>query len=168
MDLIMTLWILFAFFLFIVCAVLLVVEIFVPSFGLITIFGLSCLAGGIAIFFRYGAFTGWMGIITALVSIPTVWIITYRIFPKTPFGKRVILANPKRPPGDAIPDTPQLESMLGSVGMVISPLRPVGMCDFDGKRIECVAETAYIEKDKKVKVIHIEGTQLTVRLIDEN
>jgi membrane-bound serine protease (ClpP class) len=168
MNLIMALWILFAFLLFVVCAVLLVIEIFVPSFGLITVFALSCLAGGIAIFFRYGPFTGWIGVITAIISIPTVWIITYRIFPRTRFGRHIILANPKRPPGDAIPDTPELESMLGSIGIVTSPLRPVGMCDFNGKRIECVAETAYIEKDKKVKVIHVEGTQLTVRLTDEN
>ena len=164
----MALWIIFALFLFIACAVLLVCEIFVPSFGLITILGLSCLAGGIAIFFRYGTLSGWIGVGIAAVSIPTLWIITYRIFPKTRFGRHIILANPKRPTGDAIPDTPQLESMLGSVGIVKTPLRPVGMCDFDGKRIECVAETAYVEKDQKVKVIHVEGSQLTVRLIENN
>jgi len=43
----------------------------------------------------------------------------------------------------------------------------VGMCDFSGKRVECVAESGYVDKDKKVKVIDVESTQLTVRVIDE-
>jgi membrane-bound serine protease (ClpP class) len=51
---------------------------------------------------------------------------------------------------------------------VITPLRPVGMCDFAGKRVECVAEGGYVDKDKKVKVIDVESTQLTVRMIEDS
>jgi membrane-bound serine protease (ClpP class) len=58
--------------------------------------------------------------------------------------------------------------MLGKVGVVITPLRPVGMCDFAGKRVECVAEGGYVDKDKKVKVIDVESTQLTVRMIEDS
>jgi membrane-bound ClpP family serine protease len=42
------------------------------------------------------------------------------------------------------------------------------MCDFSGQRVECVAESGYVDKGKKVKVINVESTQLTVRLIEEN
>jgi len=161
------LWLIFAVFLFIVCAVLLVVEIFVPSFGILSVLAIAFAIAGGGIFFRYGTVTGWIGVGVAAVLIPIVWIIVYRIFPDTRFGKRVILGDPDRDKGDAIPDTQQLEEMLGKDGVVISPLRPVGMCDFEGKRLECVAESGYIERDKKVRVIHVESTQLTVRLIDE-
>jgi membrane-bound ClpP family serine protease len=37
------------------------------------------------------------------------------------------------------------------------------MCDFSGRRVECVAEGGYVDKGNKVKVIHVQGTQLTVR-----
>jgi membrane-bound serine protease (ClpP class) len=46
-------------------------------------------------------------------------------------------------------------------------MRPVGMCDISGKRIECMAEGGFVEKDKKVKVIKVESTQVTVRVIQE-
>ena len=46
-------------------------------------------------------------------------------------------------------------------------MRPVGMCDFEGRRVECVAESGYLQKDKQVKVIRVEGTQVTVRVMDE-
>jgi len=90
------------------------------------------------------------------------------VFPRTSFGKNVTLEPPKRQAGEAIPDTAQLKKMLGTTGEVITPLRPVGMCDFDGRRLECVAESSFVEKGNKVKVIHVEGTQLTVRVVENS
>ncbi|MHC4890409.1 MAG: NfeD family protein, partial [Planctomycetota bacterium] len=103
-----------------------------------------------------------------IIMIPAVLIIAYKIFPETRFGKSVTLTPPKRQQGDAIPDTPELKEMLGAEGLVVTPLRPVGMCDFSGQRVECVAESGYVDKDKKVKVINVESTQLTVRVIEES
>lgn len=168
MDFIMAMWLIFALFLFGLCAVLLVLEIFVPSFGLLTVCSLASLAGGVSIFFKFGPISGWIGVGAAVVIIPIVWIITYRLFPKTPFGKHVTLGKPDREKGDGIPDMKDIEAMLGADGIVITPLRPVGMCNFDGKRIECVAETGYIERESKIRVIHVEGTQLTVRLLEND
>jgi len=99
--------------------------------------------------------------------IPTVLVAAYKAFPNTRFGKSVTLAPPERQRGDAIPDTAELKELLGSEGVVKTPLRPVGMCDFSGRRVECVAESGYVEKEKTVKVIEVEGTQLTVRVIEE-
>lgn len=164
----MAMWLIFGVFLFVLCAVLLVLEIFVPSFGLLTVCSLASLASGVAIFFKFGPVTGWIGVGSAAVIIPIVWVISYRLFPKTPFGKHVTLGDPDREKGDAIPDTKQLEAMLGAEGIVLTPLRPVGMCNFDGKRIECVAETGYIDRENKIRVIHVEGTQLTVRLVEND
>ena len=163
----MLLWVAFAEFLFIACAILLVLEIFVPSFGLLTVMALGSLAGGIVIFFNYGAGWGYVGIINAFILIPVVWIITYKVLPNTSFGKKITLTEPDREKGDAIPDSNELETMKGREGVVLTPLRPVGMCDFEGRRLECVAETGYVEKNSVVKVIHVEGTQLTVRLLDK-
>jgi len=161
-------WLIFAVFLYLACAALIVAEVFVPSGGLISICAMACLIGGVAIFFHYSTTAGIVGVGVALVMIPSVLIIAYKIFPKTKFGKSVTLTPPKRQQGDAVPDTAELKDMLGAVGVVISPLRPVGMCDFSGQRIECVAESGYVDKGKKVEVIRVQSTQLTVRVIEES
>jgi len=161
-------WLVFAIFLYFVCVTLIIAEVFVPSGGIITVFALACLIGGVAIFFHHSSTAGWTGVIVAVIMIPTVLIVAYRMFPKTRFGKSVILTPPKRKAGDAIPDTSELKGLLGAVGVVITPLRPVGMCDFSGQRVECVAESGYVDKGKKVKVIDVESTQLTVRAIEES
>jgi membrane-bound serine protease (ClpP class) len=159
-------WLVFAVFLYFLCAALIVAEVFVPSGGIISFFALACLIGGAAIFFRHSSTAGWIGVVIAVIMIPSVLVFAYRIFPKTRFGKSVTLTPPEREKGDAIPDTPELKEMLGAEGIVLTPLRPVGMCDFSGQRVECVAEGGYVDKGNKVKVIHVQGTQLTVREIE--
>jgi membrane-bound serine protease (ClpP class) len=159
-------WLFLAIFLYFACAALIIAEVFVPSGGIISVFALACLVGGVAIFFRHSGTTGWVGVGIAGVMIPSVLVIAYKIFPKTRFGKNVTLTPPERQKGDAIPDTAELKKLLGAEGLVLTPLRPVGMCDFSGRRIECVAEGGYVDKSKKVKVINVESTQLTVREIE--
>ncbi len=159
-------WLVFAVFLYLACAGLIIAEVFVPSGGLISLCAIGCLAGGVVIFFQHSAMVGWIGIVIAAVMIPAVIVIAYKLFPKTSFGKSVTLTPSEREHGDAVPDTSELKELLGETGTVITPLRPVGMCDFAGRRIECVAESGFVEKDKKVKVIRVQSTQLTVRVAE--
>ncbi len=161
-------WLIFAVFLYLASAALIIAEVFVPSGGLITLCAIGCLTGGVAIFFSRSAAAGWTGIGIALVMIPSVLVGAYKVFPKTRFGKRVLLAPPVRKEGEAIPDTEELKGLLGAVGTVTTTMRPVGMCDFSGKRLECVAESGYVEKGSRVKVIRVESTQVTVRVIQES
>jgi membrane-bound serine protease (ClpP class) len=161
-------WLAFAVFLYFVCAALIITEVFIPSGGLISFCALACLIGGLVIFFRHSTIAGWTGVIIAIIMIPLVIVIAYKVLPRTRFGRSVILAPSERQRGDAIADTPKLKELVGAVGVVITPLRPVGTCDFEGQRVECVAEGSYVDKGKRVKVIHIEGTQLTVRVIEES
>ncbi len=159
------LWILFAVVLLILCAILLVFEIFIPSLGLLTATALLCLAGGMYIFFQISTTVGWIGVWTAVVLIPAVWVIVYKLLPKTSIGRVLELKKVEQAMG-GIPDQEHLESLMGRSGTVLTPLRPVGMCEFDGKKVVCVADTGYIEKQTQVKVIHVEGNKVTVRKID--
>ncbi len=161
-------WLVLAIFLYFACAVLIVAEIFVPSGGLISVCALACLIGGFALFYNSEIVSFWVGIVVAFVEIPVVLIVSFKIFPNTRFGKTVTLVPPDREEGDAIPDTAELEDLLDGVGEVVTPLRPVGMVDFSGKRVECVAEGGYVDTGSRVKVIKVESTQLTVRVLDEN
>lgn len=160
-------WLLLAVFLYIACAALIVAEVFIPSGGLLSIAALACLVGGVAIFFYYSPMAGWIGIVVAVIMVPVLLVGAYRMLPKTRFGRQVILAPASREPGEAISDTANLVELLGQTGEVLTPLRPVGTCIFGKTRVECVAESGYIQEGKTVKVIRVEGTQLTVRATDD-
>lgn len=161
-------WLLvFAVFLYFLSAAIIVAEVFIPSGGILTAISFFCLIGGIAIFFNHSSTAGIIGIIAAIIIVPLVLIMSYKLLPKTGFGKYVILSPPEGREGDGIPDREKLKAVLGQSGMVLSDLRPVGMVDFSGKRMECVAETGYIAKDTKVKVIDVESSRVTVREVKE-
>ena len=157
----------FAVFLLILCAVLLVFEIFIPSLGLLTAAALLCLAGGLTLFFQVSESVGWIGVWTAVALIPTVWVIVYKLLPKTKIG-RILELHKAMKVISGVPDQEKLDALEGQSGVVLSPLRPVGMCELDGKKIVCVADTGYIEKETQVKVIHIEGNKVTVRKLETN
>jgi membrane-bound serine protease (ClpP class) len=161
-------WIILAIFLFLICAILLVAEVFIPSFGLLIVLSLASLVGGIMIFFKLSPMAGWIGIVVAVFMIPTVLVLAYKIFPKTGFGKTVLLDMPQVRKGTGVPDSQELMKRLGQKAVTTTVLRPVGMCDFDGTRLECVTESGYVEKGKTVVVIKVEGTQLTVREIENS
>ncbi len=160
------LFLILAILLFLLCAVLIIAEVFVPSGGLLSVLAAAAAGGGLWLFFSHSNTAGWIGVITAIFMIPTVIYLSYKLFPYTPFGKSMLLQPPVRTRGDAIPDTECLKELLGKTGKCMTALRPVGMCDFDGKRLECVSETGYISVGTQVKVIKVEGTQLTVREIE--
>lgn len=80
-------WLLLAIVLYFVCAVLLIVEVFKPSGGLIGICAMVCLIGGLMIFFRSSTVAGWVGIVAALIMIPLVLITAFKIFPRNKKSK---------------------------------------------------------------------------------
>jgi membrane-bound ClpP family serine protease len=167
MEVPMDWWLLFAVFLYIVCAALIVAEVFIPSGGLLTISAVLALMGGVAIFFHHSPTAGVLGILVALVMVPTLLALAYKLLPRTRFGRQVLLAPPERQRGEAISDAAQLDLLVGRLGRVLTTMRPVGMCEFDGHRVECVAESGYVQRGKKVEVIHVDGTQVTVRVMEE-
>lgn len=158
-------WIVLAVLLYFAAAILTIAEIFLPSGGLLALCVAACVTGGLVIFFQHSMAAGWIGVVIAIVMIPSVVVGAFKMLPKTRFGKSTTLEPPKRDLGDGIPDTAKLKELMGATGIVITPLRPVGTCDFSGHRVECVAESGYVEKSKKVQVIRIESTQLTVRVV---
>ena len=160
-------WLLFAVFLYVICAVLIMAEVFIPSGGMLGLCAVISLISGVVLFFRHSPVAGWIGIVVALVMVPSLLVLAYKLLPRTRFGRRVLLAPPVRQRGEAIVDMPELNKLLGRMGRVLTPMRPVGMCDFDGQRVECVAENGYVERDKRIKAVRIEGTQVTVRVMEE-
>lgn len=159
-------WLAFAIFLYLICAALIVAEVFIPSAGLLSLCALICLGTAISIFFRHSTAAGWIGVIVGIVMVPLLLAGAYHLLPRTRFGREVLLAPPRRDRGAAISDTEDLGRLVGQVGRVLTPMRPVGMCAFDGRKVECVAESGYVERDWSVKVIRVEGRRVTVRAVE--
>jgi membrane-bound serine protease (ClpP class) len=150
--------------LFAVGALLLVGEIFIPSHATLTVAGLGFLIGGIIKTFDYaGRDAGIMAIFACVVFVPVFAYFAVKIWPKTSLGKRIAPPNPVITAADTTVPLEELGRLIGRVGRTLTPLRPVGICDFGGKRFSCVAEFGMIESGVAVEGIRIAGANLAVQ-----
>lgn len=55
--------------------------------------------------------------------------------------------------------------LLGRVGVTITPLRPAGTIQVENERLDVVSQGSYINADKNVEIIRVEGSRIVVREI---
>ncbi|MDM5249312.1 NfeD family protein [Lysinibacillus sp. G4S2] len=53
--------------------------------------------------------------------------------------------------------------LLGKVGKTLTPLRPAGTMLFGSERIDVVSEGGYVDAEKHVEIIKVEGSRIVVR-----
>jgi membrane-bound serine protease (ClpP class) len=150
--------------------VLLAVEIFVtPGFGLTGIIGIIALLAGLSLSLVGAGAT--MEIIIGAVARVVVSlaialaasIALLRFLPRLPFGRDLILNTGL---GTAIGYASAPESdreWLGKVGTAVSPLRPAGIADIDGKRVDIVSQGEWIDAGAPIEVIRVDGNRIVVR-----
>ena len=57
------------------------------------------------------------------------------------------------------------QHLLGKEGTTLTPLRPAGTAMIDGERYDVVSDGGYMDPNKPIKVIKVEGTRVVVREI---
>lgn len=150
--------------LFGVGVMMLVSELFIPSHGILTVVGVGFLiAGVVATFQTYGEKAGAIAIICCLVALPIFTVAAVRIWPKTWVGRRIAPPNPVATTRDTSVPVVELSRYIGQTGRSTTPLRPVGICDFDGRRIPCIAEFGMVEAGVMVEGLRMTGGNLSVQ-----
>jgi membrane-bound ClpP family serine protease len=142
-----------------------VLEVFVPSGGVLGF--LSLLAIGAAIvmaFMEQGAAFG-MGVLgLAFAAVPAVLAVAFRWFPETPLGRRVLPPPPT--PEDVIPAADRrrrLRDLVGRGGRVVSELVPWGVVAVGDEQFEALAETGPVGVAAAIEVVGVQGGALVVR-----
>jgi len=164
-------FLLWGFGLFALAALILVLEMFIPSGGILgALSGIAAIAGVVS-FFRHS--TGWgLTSLGALIVLTPVSIsLLIKVWPHTPVGKRMILGSPgtegaEHARSDALErekERLELEALIGQEGEALTDLRPVGEVRLDGTRHEGLAMGPAIERGTRVRVVDVEGYTLKVR-----
>jgi membrane-bound serine protease (ClpP class) len=91
------------------------------------------------------------------------WLALLRVLPRLPFGRRLVLdADLRSEQGYAsAPDRDR--SWLGRTGSALSPLRPAGIAEIEGTRIDVVSDGSFIEAKAVIEVTRVDGNRIVVR-----
>lgn len=143
--------------------ILLIAEVFIPSGGLIGLLALCCLALSLWRAFEQSTELGLMFLLADFLLMPMVAALGIYLWPKTPLARRVLLKPPTPEEIEASHSGQRLDHLVGQLGRALTPLRPSGMVDFDGRRLDGLAEEGLIAPGALVQAIRVRSGQLIVR-----
>jgi membrane-bound serine protease (ClpP class) len=150
--------------------ILLAIELFVtPGFGVTGILGLIALLGGLGLSLVGAGATGEV-IIAAIGQVAVslllaiaVSLALLRFLPRLPFGRRLVLET-ELTAREGFASAPETDRVwLGKRGIAASTLRPAGIADIEGERVDVVSDGEFIEAREPITVVRVEGNRIVVR-----
>lgn len=158
---------LWGFGLLVAALLLILLEVFVPSGGLIGLSAGVCALAAVVNFWRVSTTWGLTGLLVVLVLAPIAINFALRLMPHTPMGKRLILtstqADSERRAALEQQKIEQEQTLVGAVGLALTPLRPVGTIEIEGTKLEALAEGGAVEAGQRIRVTSVQGNQIKVR-----
>jgi membrane-bound ClpP family serine protease len=145
--------------------VFILLELLVPSGGVLSFFAAVCLAGAIfAGYYYFGPATGTGVLALEAILVPLVIVVAIRVWPYTPIGRRVLNRPPGRPSELGEAESAQhLRHLVGKWGRAKSPLLPSGAVLIDGRLYDAVSHDKPIEAGQPIEVVQAEGNHIVVR-----
>jgi membrane-bound ClpP family serine protease len=159
-----------AYVLIVAGLLLLVAELFIPSGGVLLVVSLRAIIIGVAMTFfsSEDPTTGILTMIGVFVAIPVIVGVMLHYWPKTRMGKRFFL-NSKQSDATiaSMPVNLELEQLRGRFGRAVSALRPAGVVDFDGRRVDTITEGMMVEPGQWVRCIDVKAARVIVRPVEK-
>jgi len=147
---------------------LLVAELFIPTSGTLFVVAAASIALGVTLTFWYDSTTGAWTLAGVFVALPILGKMLLTYWPRTRIGRRMLLmVPPDNDPASALPATQELEELLGRFGRAVSPLRPAGVVDFDGRRVDTITEGRMVEAGQWVRCVAVRAGKVIVRPVDK-
>ena len=150
-----------AVLLLVVGFILVVIEMYIPGFGVPGITGIACLIAGVII----KASSALEALIMAIVIIALLCIalsISIHSVSKGRLAKSKLVLHETATDADNI-GTNDLMYYLNKTGETTTVLRPSGIGEFEGVKLNIVSDGEFIGAGETVKVISVEGNRIVVK-----
>ncbi len=152
---------------------ILLLELLVPSGGLLGLLSGVAIIGSITAFFRYDTTFGFVALLGYAILTPIVIVFGFKLWIQSPLARRLVLGGDEgHPDAEGAPDSAeqtrragraQLRELIGAEGVTITALRPVGIVKINGQRVDAMAESGILEANTPVVVADVYDNQIKVR-----
>ena len=140
--------------------VLVVVEMYIPGFGLPGISGTICLIAGVALYAKTDI-VAWLVMTVIIVSLLCVALsISIRSAAKGRLAKSKLVLNEVSTSEVGEND---LSYYIGKTGSAVTVLRPAGIGEFEGVKLNILSDGEYIAEGAQITVTRVEGNRIFVR-----
>ena len=139
---------------------LLVFEMYIPGFGIPGILGIGTLVAGFLLLrptFEQGILL--FIILAAILCVAlSVCLVTAS---KGRLSKSKLALNDVAIPADAAENN-DLNYFIGREGMTHTALRPAGIGEFDGVKLNVVSDGEFIGQGRRIRVLSVDGNRIVV------
>lgn len=142
---------------------LVAVEVYlVPGFNVVGVMGVILAGAGVGYAFVEG---GAVGGLAAMAGTCVVGGLLLAVLWRTGAWDRFIL-NDSLPREDADARTESRARLIGKAGVALSPLRPTGVAEVEGERVEVCSDGPFIAAGSRIRVVAMDRTRFLVRLAE--
>jgi membrane-bound serine protease (ClpP class) len=158
----MDIWVWALFFLF--AAVLFaVLEVFVPSGGILAFLSAIAVIGSVILVFQSGFIFGGVYLFCLAVGVPAFLCYAIRFWPRTMVGRRILLHPEEDPALQPNAELSARKQLIGKRGVARSKMVLSGLIEVEGKQFNAVSEFESLEPGDIVVVVKVDGIGVTVR-----
>lgn len=151
---------------FLIGIALLVLEAFMPGFGLPGISGVVLQVITLALTWLYHGPVAALGMLLIILSVAAIAIsIALRSATNGRLSKSRIILHETESNEAGYRSAEDMEVFLGREGQTTTVLRPTGMAEFDDVRLNVVSEGEFIPAGAKVRIVRVEGSRVLVRAV---
>lgn len=145
---------------------LLVAEVFMPGFGVPGISGIILLVVGAGLLWMRAGALAALGLVVVIVALVAIMLsITLKSASTGRLSKSPIILKEAERPEDGYVASGDMSVFIGREGETRTVLRPIGIADFDGVRLNVMSDGGYIKQGVKVRIDHVEGSRIVVKEI---
>lgn len=152
--------------LFVIGLLLLLAEIFfIPGFGLAGIGGIAAILT--SIFLTFGNITQATYSILIALGISVIgFFLLIKYIPSTRTWRKFVLSTEQKKELGYTVGTKDLKLLTGKEGRALTPLRPSGIVEVNGKKLNALTQGEYVDSNSKIKIISVEGNKIVVEAVD--
>jgi len=153
-----------ALILFTIGVIMLIAEILLPTGGILVVVSLLFFALGVGIILAQGTTTEAVVAIAGLaLGLPAAGFVAVSAWRRMSIG--AILPDDATAPG-TVTGVVELETLKNRTGKTVSPMRPSGTVEFDGKRVDAMTEGVMLDAGVWVRCLDVKSGKVIVRQIE--
>jgi membrane-bound ClpP family serine protease len=143
----------------------LVLEMFVPSGGMLGVLSTLSILSALVLAFMSGPMYGSAMTIAVTILVPVILAVAVKYWPHTPLGKLIMLTPPESVE-EVLPSTEAYRTrnlMIGKKGVAKSPMLPSGVVLIEGRTYDAISSGMPIEANQPICVVGVDTQRLVVR-----
>lgn len=145
---------------------LMVIEAFVPGFGLPGISGIALEVIAVVLMWTNHGPVAALGLTVIILALIALAIsVSLRSATRGKLSKSKLILQQRESNEDGYRAQEDMQVFLGREGVTTTVLRPIGMATFDGVKLNVVSEGEFVPAQTQVRIVRVEGSRIVVRVI---